>query len=201
MSGCIPNFAVFLSGRGSNLEALIEGIEQNKIDAKLSFVLSNKKNALGICRAAEKHIPTYVTNREGEMLHLLREYKVDFVVLAGFLQTLSQEFLEVFQHPVINIHPSLLPKFGGKKMYGIYVHEAVIEAGEQYTGATTHFVTPKLDEGPILLQKKCKVETRDPKELSAQVLKLEHQLIVESVVKISEQIKEGKYEGTHIREQ
>lgn len=171
--------AVFLSGNGSNAEAIFKYFE--KSDAvKTVLVLSNNPAAFGLKRAEKYNIPvrvfTKVQFREsGEVVQWLRDAGVTHVVLAGFLWLIPEKLIKAYPQRIINIHPALLPKFGGKGMYGMKVHEAVKQSGEQVTGITIHEVDEKYDEGKIVFQAQCDVLTSDtPLQISAKVQQLEH---------------------------
>jgi phosphoribosylglycinamide formyltransferase 1 len=186
----MKNIAVFASGSGSNALKIIEHFEAGKI-ARVVLVLSNKKEA-GVLQHAEKHgIPTCCFDRKTfyesrEVQELLRSYMVDFIALAGFLWLMPSYLIEAFPRKIVNIHPALLPDFGGKGMYGIKVHEAVVEAKAKESGLTIHFIDERYDEGDIIFQARCAVEKADDAaSLAAKVLKLEHQYypkIIESLL-------------------
>lgn len=169
---------VFISGGGSNLQALIDACEQGVIPAKITKVISNRQDAYGLVRAQKHHIETeLITNMEA-----LCELEADGIVLAGFLRILPKAFVEKFENKIINIHPSLIPSFCGKGFYGIKVHQAVLDYGVKFTGCTTHFVSEGADEGPIIMQKCVAVSDDDTAEtLSKKVLVKEHECIVETV--------------------
>lgn len=179
--------AVLISGHGSNLQALIDAVNSKKLDAKIELVLSSNSKALGLERAKKAKIPNFslpLKNRDNFILEKLAEHKIELVILAGYLKKISAEILEKYRGRVINIHPSLLPKFGGKGMYGMNVHQAVIEAGEKKSGATVHLVTGDYDQGPILAQREVLIEKQDTAEiLAAKVLKIEHQLFIDAISK------------------
>ncbi|MGO1469186.1 MAG: phosphoribosylglycinamide formyltransferase [Tissierella sp.] len=181
---------VLISGGGTNLQALIDNTLNGKIDGGIELIISNK-DSYGLKRGAKAGIKNiYIeakdyTSEEQYNLRLMKEFKksgVDLIVLAGYLKILSKDFINEFKDRIINIHPSLLPKFAGSGYYGKKVHKAALESGEKYTGATLHFVDEGVDTGPIILQKKVKVEDHDTVEsLQKKVLKLEHEIIVEGV--------------------
>lgn len=186
------NIAVFGSGKGSNFKAILTAIERGEIrGARIVLVLSNNPGA-GILATARTHgIPaTHATQKsfanEGafvaSVLETLRRHEVNFIVLAGYMKHLPRDIVAGYRNRIINIHPALLPKFGGKGMYGMHVHEAVIAAGEEYSGATVHFVDEEYDHGAIVLQKRVPVAPDDtPETLAARVLALEHELYPEAV--------------------
>ena len=182
------NIAVFASGNGTDLQAIIDGCENKLIDGKVVLVISNNKDANALNRAKNSNIPNYyldVNNEkfEEKILELLKEYKTDIVFLAGYLKKIPSSIIK--EYNVYNIHPSLLPKFGGKGMYGINVHKAVIEAKEKETGVTIHKVNEEYDKGEIIGQVKVEVKEDDtPETLSKRVLSKEHEFIVEVLSEI-----------------
>ena len=180
------SFAVFISGNGSNLQAIIDATSNGLIDGQICCVLSNKKEAYGLARAKKANIPTIVIehlnyeNREefdNALLQSLQKYNPDLIVLAGFMRILTPVFIKPYLGKLINIHPSLLPKYPG-----LNTHQKVIDNKDTEHGVTVHFVDEIYDHGPIILQKKVKVmETDTPESLAARVLKLEHELFPEVV--------------------
>lgn len=175
--------AVFVSGRGSNLKAILESQEQlKKIEVKV--VVSDKFNCPAFDIAKNSSIVTYtVGNKEGcisynGLSNLFDEYKVNLVVLAGFLKLLPNEFVKKFNNKIINIHPALLPSFGGKGMYGINVHKAVFESSAKVSGVSVHFVDPEYDKGKIIAQRCVDIsDVKSPEEIAEKVLKIEHQIL------------------------
>lgn len=180
--------AVLISGNGSNLQAILDGIDSGRLHCSVTAVISDKPGVYGLERASKKNIPTYVVDRKTEgdqlsnkILELL-EGKTDLIVLAGFLSVLAGELLSRFSGKIINIHPSLIPAFCGKGMYGIKVHEGAIAYGVKYSGCTVHFVDAGTDTGPILLQKTVPVLAGDTaKQLQERVLVQEHEALVEAI--------------------
>lgn len=176
----LARIAIFISGSGSNAEKIIEHF-QNHETIKVALLLSNNAEAYGLQRAARYNISTLVFNKvqfreSDEIVSMLRAAEVTHIVLAGFLWLIPQNLIEAFPNRIINIHPALLPKFGGKGMYGMRVHEAVKQAGESETGITIHEVNAHYDDGRILLQQKCRVEKSDsPEQIAAKVQQLEHE--------------------------
>ena len=171
--------AVFASGSGTNAENLIEHFNKT-FDKKVVLVLSNNPGAYVLRRAARLGVPAKVFSREdlrgGEVLALLREYSVDFVVLAGFLWLVPPDIIAAYRNRIVNIHPALLPKYGGKGMYGHHVHEAVLAAGEEQSGITIHYVNEKYDSGDIIFQARCAVLPDDtPESLQERVHALEYE--------------------------
>lgn len=180
--------AVFASGSGSNLESLISAEKEKFFSSKIALVVSNKKEAYALERAKNHNIKTYLEEGENELLLKLQEEKIDLIVLAGYLKILGKNLLDSYKGRIINIHPSLLPKFGGKGMYGIHVHEAVFAAKEKRSGASVHFVTEEIDGGEIILQASLNIEPlNSPKEIQEAVLILEHQAL-KTAIKLCEEV-------------
>lgn len=171
--------AIFISGSGSNAEKIISHFQNHK-SIQVVLVLSNNAEAQGLNRAARFNISTLVFNKaqfrdSDKVVSALKAAGVTHVVLAGFLWLIPQNLIEAFPHRIINIHPALLPKFGGKGMYGMRVHEAVKIAGESETGITIHEIDARYDEGKIVFQQKCRVEKSDTVEqIAHRVQQLEH---------------------------
>jgi phosphoribosylglycinamide formyltransferase-1 len=150
------NIAIFVSGSGTNCENLIRYFRDSSF-VNCALVVSNKPDAYALVRAEELGVPTAVApkvqlNDPEFMMPLLRQYAIDFIVLAGFLPLVPDFLIDAFPRRIINIHPALLPKYGGKGMWGHHVHEAVKAAGETETGMTVHYVTPVCDSGEIIAQ-------------------------------------------------
>lgn len=159
--------AVFVSGGGSNLQAIMDSINKGELNCSIVGVISDNADAKALKRAEEKGITTYVLDRGSyrenigdRALEILGD-RADLIVLAGFLSILKGEILKVYKDKIINIHPSLIPNFCGKGMYGKRVHEAVINSGVKTTGCTVHFVNEEVDGGAVLLQKTVSVESYD----------------------------------------
>jgi phosphoribosylglycinamide formyltransferase 1 len=171
--------AIFISGSGSNAEKIFYHFQHHP-SIKVALVLSNNPDAFGLVRARKFSIPTNVFTRDqfresGEVMQWLQEAGITHIVLAGFLWLVPSYLIRAFPHRIINIHPALLPKFGGKGMYGMKVHEAVKDSNEQQTGITIHEVDEKYDEGKTLFQATCEVDLTDtPKEIAEKVQRLEH---------------------------
>jgi len=178
------NIAVFLSGHGSNFESIAAAIERGDLNASIVLVASNRSNARGLQTAKEMELHTAVFDRkkfsEGKdfadyMLKVLHEHKTDYIVLAGYLRKIPPRVVRVYRNRITNIHPALLPKFGGQGMYGMNVHNAVIESGDKETGVTVHFVDEIYDHGEIIDQVRVPVpDDSTPESLAAMVLKHEH---------------------------
>ncbi len=178
------NLAVFASGSGTTLQVIIDSIENKKLDAKISVVVSNKPDAYALQRAQKAGIPTYVISSKGkenidnELFECLKNYEIDLIVLAGYLRMIGDKLLANYR--IINTHPSLLPKFGGKGMHGMNVHQAVIDSKEKISGVTVHFVNGEYDSGSIIRQTTVPVlETDDAESLSAKVQKAEKIQLIE----------------------
>ncbi len=172
------NIAIFASGSGSNAEKIVEHFKSHKTIAVKMF-LCNNPDAGVIARAERLEIPCYLFDKEsfknGEVLNILLENDIDLVVLAGFLWLIPKSYVEAFPTRIINLHPALLPKYGGKGMYGHHVHEAVIAAGEKESGITIHFVNEKYDEGAVIFQAKYSIDPHDSAmDIAAKGQKLEH---------------------------
>lgn len=179
-----PNIAVLCSGGGSNLQILIDRARSGDLGAAIGWVASNNSRSGALERARLAGIPTHhvSTATEGSeegvarrLASLVQESPIDCLVLAGYMRPLPARLLELLPHRVVNIHPALLPAFGGKGMFGSHIHEAVIRRGAQWTGVTVHLVTENYDEGPILRQRIAPVHPADDAaSLGARVLALEH---------------------------
>lgn len=186
----VKKVAIFASGSGSNAENIIRYFSETK-NVIFPFILSNKADAFVKNRAEKLNIPFIFFTKEqwinGEILNLLKKEGVDWIVLAGFLLKVPTEIIEAYPHKIINIHPSLLPKYGGKGMYGMKVHEAVAEANEKESGITIHYVNENLDEGEIIFQAKCEVLSTDsPEEIAAKVHKLEYEFFPKVIADLLE---------------
>lgn len=178
--------AVCGSGRGSNLVALLEALRGSG-EAEVALVLSNRPDAPALDRAREWGVPAESLNsyRDGsEWLERLRQHQVDLVVLAGYLKLVPPEVIRAYRGRILNIHPALLPAFGGPGMYGHHVHQAVLASGATQSGATVHLVDEEYDRGPILAQGRVPVLPGDtPESLAARVLQVEHRLLPEAVLR------------------
>lgn len=185
------NIGVLISGGGTNLQSLIDNIEEGNINGEIKIVISNRKEAFGLIRAKNAGIEAlyinpldFPTEKEynKKIIEELEKRNIELVVLAGYLKILSKEFTQKYEKRIINIHPSLLPDFGGKGYYGDRVHKAVLDSGVKTTGATVHFVDEGTDTGEIILQETVEVREDDTVEsLKARVLEVEHKLLPEAV--------------------
>lgn len=190
----MKKLGILVSGRGSNMLAIMNTCEQGKLAASIEVVISNNADSKALIIAREKGIHTACLSSQKypdpevldkAMLETLSAFNVDLVVLAGFMKKIGPLTLAAFKGRIINIHPSLLPRFGGQGMYGMNVHQAVIASGEKETGVTIHLVDAEYDKGTILAQRSLAVEQDDTAEsLAARVLQLEHVLYSETIQKI-----------------
>jgi len=178
-SPSIVNVAIFASGAGSNAQRIIETFHGSNL-IKIVLIICNKEGA-GVLSIAEKeNIPSLLINKEkffkgDAYLDELKKYHVDFIVLAGFLWKIPTELINAYPNKIINIHPALLPKYGGKGMYGHFVHEAVMAAKEKESGITIHYVDELYDHGNVIFQAICDVEPNDtPETLAKKIHSLEH---------------------------
>ncbi len=180
------NIAVFASGRGSNFQAILNALQRGQLPARITLLVSNKSSA-GALELARTHgipavhiSPVQFSSEKAyvdRLLELLNEHNVQLIALAGYLKKIPSRVIERFRNKIVNIHPALLPKFGGAGMYGIHVHEAVLAAGETVSGATVHLVDEEYDRGAILIQRTVEVAATDtPESLAAKVLTIEHEL-------------------------
>ena len=175
--------AVFISGGGTDLQSVIDAVENKSINGKIVLVISNRKNAFGLERAKKAGIETAVVRKDDELIvKMLKEREVDLVVLAGYLAILTDVLIDAYPNKIINIHPSLIPSFCGPGYYGMHVHEKVLARGVKVTGATVHFVNKEVDGGPIILQAACNLDDLDvPEDIQARVLEIEHRIMPKAV--------------------
>lgn len=193
ISNKLLNIGFLASGRGSNMQAVIDACKNNHLKAKVCVVISNNSRAKVLQRAKLAQIPHYhlsaktqpKTLLDHEICNTLVKHKVELVILAGYMKKLGLRTIDEFKGKIINIHPALLPKFGGKGMYGENVHKAVLAAGEKETGITIHLVDKDYDTGTILAQCKVPISKNDTVEsLTQRVLQREHSFLVETLAKI-----------------
>lgn len=178
---------VLISGGGTNLQAVIDNCENKTINGEVNVVISNKSQAFGLQRAKNHNIKAVFENEEDKIIEILKENKVDLVVLAGYLKIVSPKLVNEYKNRIINIHPSLIPAFCGKGYYGEKVHQGVIDYGAKVTGATVHFVDEGADTGPIIMQKTVEVkQDDDAKKLAARVLDVEHEILTKSIAMFCE---------------
>ncbi len=189
------NIAFFASHGGSNMQAIIDAVKSGKLSAKIGCVISNNSDSYALQRAEIEGVEKYHISskthpdeieRTNVILEILKRHKINIIVLAGYMKKLPIEVINFVNGLVLNIHPALLPKFGGIGMYGMNVHQAVIEAGEKLSGATVHIVDSEYDRGKILQQWSLEVDSNDTPELLAKkVLEIEHKIYVDTLIKIS----------------
>ncbi len=180
------NIAVFASGRGSNFRAILTAIDEGRLPAHVTLLLSNNSMSGALELARSQNIPAVHLSQKqcsseeqyiGTMLGLLEQYQVDLIALAGYMKRVPSAVIQKFRNRILNIHPALLPAFGGAGMYGLHVHEAVIAAGAKISGATVHIVDEEYDKGPIVMQHVVEVSPTDtPETLAARILPVEHEI-------------------------
>lgn len=186
----MKKMAVFASGAGSNTQKIIDHFSERGKGGEVALIVCNKAGAGVLQIAANENIPVIMIDKErffrGDgFLPELKSFEIDLIVLAGFLWKIPQSLIDAYPRRIINLHPALLPKYGGKGMYGSFVHEAVLNAGEAETGITIHYVDEHYDQGDIIFQAKCTVNNDDVKSLSQKIHTLEHQyypVIIEKVL-------------------
>ena len=186
--------AVLVSGGGTNLQAIIDKVADGSLpQVEPVKVIASKESAYALERAAKAGIETAVAKEQPQVLEELEGSGAEIIVLAGYMKVLSPEIIKKYRNRIINIHPSLIPKYCGKGFYGIRVHNAVIAAGEKESGATVHYVDEGVDTGEIILQEKVPVLEGDtPEDLAARVLKTEHVILAEGLkIAIQNLEKEG----------
>ena len=186
MSGSRIKLVVLISGHGSNLQAIIDSCDRGEIAASISSVISNNAEAYGLQRAQQANIPTHVLSHtefstrklfDDALANLIDSYNVDLIVLAGFMRILGAKFIKKYEHRILNIHPSLLPKYKG-----LDTHARVLSAGDKLHGASVHFVTADLDSGPVITQEKIPVESGDTEEsLQQKVHRIEHEILPRTI--------------------
>ncbi len=182
---------IFVSGRGSNFSALLKAIAEGRLNAQARLLVSNRSDAGALHTAAEQGIPAKIISSTEfasrnlfvkALLFELRKHGVDFIVLAGYLKKVPVEVIREYRHRIVNIHPALLPSFGGKGLYGHFVHEAVLNHGCKITGVTVHLVDDCYDHGPIVAQRPVPVKEGDTVDsLAERVLRMEHSLYAETL--------------------
>lgn len=186
----MTRIAIFASGSGSNAENIIRHFSDKEC-AEVVLVLSNKENALVLKRAEKYSIPTLVftkdeLNNSSKIIDALKEFNASIVVLAGFLLKIPEGLVKAYPNAIVNIHPALLPKYGGKGMYGMNVHRAVVENKELESGITIHYINEHYDEGEYIFQAKCSVLSSDsPEDVQAKVQQLEAEhfpLVIENIL-------------------
>ena len=182
--------AVLVSGGGTNLQEIIDNIENKRLNCKIEYIIADR-DCYSLERGRKYNIKSVLLdkkeygNKLSNEINKVLENKVDLIVLAGYLSIIDKDFISNWNNKIINIHPSLLPKYGGKGMYGMNVHEAVIANKEKKSGCTVHFVDVDIDTGKILLQRKVDVSNNEtPESLQKKVLKEEHQLLIVAIEKV-----------------
>jgi len=194
------NLAVFISGSGTGLQSIIDASRRGELSARVAWVVSSSSDAFGLRRAARADIESFVfkpgkyssaTEAAADLLRRLKERDIQYIALAGYLKLLPTEVVAAYPKRILNIHPGLLPKYGGKGMYGHHVHEAVLAAGEKESGPTVHLVDEVYDHGKILEQVRVPVLDNDTPETLAQRVLLEEHKLYPAVI---EKLITGKYE-------
>jgi len=178
------SFAVFASGRGSNFLSIYDSIQAGNINGNIACIISDQSSAPVLEKAEELSIPAFYKSPKQfdseehyvqDIAALLHKHPVDYILLAGYLKKIPNGLIHLYPNKIVNIHPALLPSFGGKGYYGIRVHEAVVSKGVKYSGVTLHFIDEKYDHGPIIYQYPVRVLDNDsPKDLAERVLQYEH---------------------------
>lgn len=180
------NICVFASGKGSNFLSILNAIKKKELSSEVVAFVSDRKSCGAELIAKENNIKTFSFN-SSDLITSLKNLNVDFIVLAGFLKKLEKNFISVFENKIINIHPALLPSYGGAGMYGMNIHKAVISNKEKFSGITIHFVNENYDEGKIIFQKKVDIdENDDENSLVEKIHKLEHECYPMIVKKFEE---------------
>lgn len=184
------NLVFFASGSGTNFQSVIDAVESGHLKTRITGLITNRSDAGAIERAKTHHIPTYVIDpgspdSESHLLELLSTLDPDLIVLAGYLKKIPTQVIKDYSGRIINIHPSLLPKYGGKGYYGMNVHRAVIENHEKVSGCTVHFVDEIYDNGQIIEQTEVPVDQNDtPESLAKKILQHEHKLLPKTIQKL-----------------
>tara|TARA_S200000501_G_scaffold104075_1_gene97468 strand:+ start:588 stop:1175 length:588 start_codon:yes stop_codon:yes gene_type:complete len=185
------NMAVFASGSGSNFINLFNKITNNNLSGKIVLLVSNNPNSGAVKFAKNSDISVKIINKfryknkttiNKEYKSSLKENKIDLILLAGFMKKIPVDLIKIYRNKILNIHPSLLPKYGGKGFFGMNVHNAVFNSNEKFSGATVHYVNKDYDRGPILIQKKVEIQScKGPNEIAKKVLKIEHEIFPKAV--------------------
>ena len=186
--------AVFVSGGGTNLQAILDSRGKIIKNANICLVASNNKDAYALERAKKHDIETFIIEDEQRLVEKLKSLEIDFIVLAGYLRILSEDFCKLYSNRMINVHPSLIPSFCGKGFYGLKVHEKALEYGVKVSGATVHFVNEIPDGGKIIDQKAVRVHEGDTAEdLQKRVMaEAEHIILPQAVENVALMIKNGE---------
>ncbi|MDI6916719.1 MAG: phosphoribosylglycinamide formyltransferase [Thermoplasmatales archaeon] len=198
--------AVLASGGGTDLQSIIDASESHEIDARIVVVISDRKNAFALERARKHSIDAYFVSTENknreehekEISEIIDNYNADLIVLAGYLRMFTPYFISKYRNKIINIHPALVPFFGGKGMYGEKVHKAVLDSGMKISGCSVHFVDESIDGGPIIIQKAVRIKEDDTVEtLASRVLEQEHKILPKAVQLFAE--KRLRIEGKKVK--
>lgn len=186
------NISVLVSGGGTNLQALIDKIQAGELEgARIVQVIASRPDAYALQRAAKAGIKGKVVKETGRLLSELASEDTDLIVLAGYMKVLEPAVIDAYRKRIVNIHPSLIPKYCGKGFYGKRVHQAVLDGGEKVSGATVHFVDEGVDTGEIILQREVPVEPGDTADtLATRVLKTEHVILAEGIKKVMAELPE-----------
>ena len=182
----LTKIAVFASGTGSNFINIVNKIGQHNLNAKVILLISNNPNAGAVEFAKKNNINIKIVNKYrykeekniyNEYKLSLKENKIDLILLAGFMKKIPSDIVKIYKDKILNIHPSLLPNYGGKGFYGMNVHNAVFNSKDIFSGATVHYVNEKYDRGPILIQKKIDIQNcKNSNEIAKKVLEIEHEI-------------------------
>jgi phosphoribosylglycinamide formyltransferase-1 len=198
----LKRIAIFASGSGSNAQRIMEHFKRNK-EMEVALVLCNKPDAYVLQRADNFEVPTHVFTKE-ELYHtnsidnLLKNLEIDLIVLAGFMWLIPERLIHAYPKRMVNIHPALLPKFGGEGMYGQKVHEAVLQSGDAETGISVHYINKNFDEGEIIYQSRCPVDKNDDAEkLAYKVHQLEHLHYPKIIEELLKKLDKKLYPRTH----
>lgn len=183
----MSKIAVLVSGSGSNLQEVIDSIKSERLKCSIEYVISDRE-CYAVERAEKAGIKTKILDKTvykkdlSEKIDELLQGRADYIILAGFLSILNSEFVKKWEKRIINIHPSLLPKYGGAGMHGMKIHEAVIKNGENESGCTVHYVDSGIDTGEIIIQERVKIEKNDsPEVLQEKILEKEHKILVKAI--------------------
>jgi len=194
----VKRLTILVSGSGSNMQSIADSTNRGILKglAEIVLVVSNNPNAYALKRSENENIKAVCIERKnfedeksfnGAILEELQNIEADIVCLAGYMRMIGQEIIDVYRGRMLNIHPALLPKFGGKGMYGYHVHKAVVKAGEKKSGATVHFVEGEYDTGKIIIQREVEVFRSDtPQDVAKKVLAVEHRIYPEAIKKVIE---------------
>lgn len=196
---------VFISGNGSNLQALIDAVKSKNINGEIALVISDNSSAYGLVRAINSNIPSIYIGKENyknlndrynKTLNELNRFNIDMIVLAGYLSILPPIIIKKYKDRIVNIHPSLIPKYCGKGYYGDRVHNEVLECKEEYSGATVHLVDEGIDTGRILVQERVKLQEGETLDsLKEKIHQIEHRILVKAVAELCDSLTYQECEG------